>query len=160
MASWPGHTFLVRHECHWGLNKTCLPREKAIGLRNYRQPDRMRMPVPRRPCPRNTIAIPPLLLAVAALLALPPPVLAQSVRTVVVPSGSGVVVAPRSAPPRLAARPPATLPAAPAGPRGLPEAEPETGSVMPLLSLVPLAAAAALFAAGSSGDGGAPSRTR
>ncbi|ONH83958.1 hypothetical protein APZ41_006515 [Roseomonas mucosa] len=99
--------------------------------------------------------------ACAVLLALPPPALAQSVKTVVVPSGSGVVVAPRSAPPRLAARPPAALPAAPAGLRSPGEAEPESGSAMPLLSLVPLAAAAALFAAGASGgDGGAPSRTR
>lgn len=126
----------------------------------YRQPDRIRMPVPRRQCPRNTTAIPPLLMMVAALLAVPPPVLAQSVRTVVVPSGSGVVVAPRSAPPRLAARPTSSLPAAPARLHIPEDAAPEGGSAMPLLSLVPLAAAAALFAAGASGDGGAPSRTR
>jgi type IV secretory pathway VirJ component len=121
------------------------------------------MPVPRRQCPRNTTprtAIPPLLMAVAALLAAPLPVLAQSVRTVVVPSGSGVVVAPRSAPPRLAARPPGTLPAASARLHASEEAAPEGGGALPLLSLVPLAAAAALFAAGASGDGGAPSRTR
>ncbi|WP_145143108.1 hypothetical protein [Roseomonas gilardii] len=121
------------------------------------------MPVPRRQCPRNTTArtaIPPLLMMVAALLAVPLPVLAQSVRTVVVPFGSGVVVAPRSAPPRLTARPPSSLPAAPAGRHAPQEAEPESGSAMALLSLVPLAAAAALFAAGASGDGGAPSRTR
>lgn len=123
----------------------------------------MRVPVPRSHCPQQKItraAISPLLVAFAALLALPPPALAQSVKTVVVPSGSGVVVAPRSAPPRLAARPPAFLPAAPAGRHAPQEAEPESGSAMALLSLVPLAAAAALFAAGASGDGGAPSRTR
>ncbi|MHB0711144.1 hypothetical protein ACX4M1_14980, partial [Roseomonas mucosa] len=101
----------------------------------------MRVPVPRSHCPRRKTAIPPLVAACAVLLALPPPALAQSVKTVVVPSGSGVVVAPRSAPPRLAARPPAALPAAPAGLRSPGEAEPESGSAMPLLSLVPLAAA-------------------
>ncbi|WP_415838688.1 hypothetical protein, partial [Roseomonas mucosa] len=57
----------------------------------------MRVPVPRSHCPRRKTAIPPLVAACAVLLALPPPALAQSVKTVVVPSGSGVVVAPRSA---------------------------------------------------------------
>ncbi|MFT8245314.1 hypothetical protein [Roseomonas sp. BN140053] len=88
---------------------------------------------------------------------------AQEVRTVVVPAGSGVVVAPRSAPPRMAARPaPAPMAYSTVAPAPVP-AETAPSALLPALSLIPLAAAAALFAGSTAGGGGGtggPARTR
>ncbi len=102
------------------------------------------------------------LMAGLALLLAAAPAPAQGLRTVVVPAESGVVVAPRSAPPRLVARPrPPAAPAAP-GPVVLPATG--IGLAGPGLVLVPLLGGA-LFAAGSLAGGGGggssgPARTR
>lgn len=109
-----------------------------------------------------------LLAAVAALGAASPPAAAQSLRTVVVPGDAGVVVAPRSAAPRLAARPPGAVIT------GLDERGAVSGGGLGggtglgpvgtgLALLLPLAAGALLGAGIANNNGGGtsgPARTR
>lgn len=93
-------------------------------------------------------------------IALAGPAEAQRLQTVVVPADGGVVVAPRSAPPRLIARPAA--PSSASRPMAIPLPPEEAEAPSAALLLVPLAAAA-LFAAGVAGGGGggsAPAQTR